>query len=282
MIRCNNCGWYNPDTATFCEMCEESLAGFPKVEMPSPLEEAEEKPILPEEAEAVEEVPAVEEKPLEPPKKAGSSSLSATIRLSDNGKESRKPTEKAVNKKAFAATVRDVSAFMEGNSSSECPKCKYPVFGSATTCPNCGTQLKSVADTPKPDLAAPKPVFVPPKSSPEQESVTPAPALKESAVGSAAITLKDPTDDVAPKFKQTVRDYPKSEQPSAAPQKVPKTTLKDLKATIREIPAELLDDAPETAVYRLIPVESPDPEVIVLIPGEMVSIGNRRYKFVKE
>ena len=54
-----------------------------------------------------------------------------------------------------------------------------------------------------------------------------------------------------------------------------------VKATVREIPAELLSDNQADEVWRLIPVESPDPEILILKPGEIITIGNRRYKFQK-
>ena len=70
-------------------------------------------------------------------------------------------------------------------------------------------------------------------------------------------------------FKGTVREEPVS---GASSRRYPK-------ATVREIPAALKSDDGEC--WRLIPVESPDSEVILMKPGEIISIGNRRYKFQK-
>jgi hypothetical protein len=84
-----------------------------------------------------------------------------------------------------------------------------------------------------------------------------------------AVTEKGP--EAAPAqpspIKGTVREMPVSGTPRRSP-----------KATVREIPAALKEDV---ECWRLIPVESPDPEVIVMKPGEIISIGNRRYKFQK-
>ena len=233
MKRCNNCGWFNPDTATHCEMCDEELTGLP-VENPQ-----EQSAPAPEEAKA----PAEPEVPAPP--KAGNPLLE-TVRFAPAASE-----EKAV-KKNFSATVMDATASLEGEEPVHCPKCRYPVFGFSETCPNCGASLKNVLKA----TVLPTPPATTIKDVTEEETAPKAPAAAP-----------------APPFKGTVRE-------GAAPSES-RPVRRAPKATVREIPAELLSDNQADEVWRLIPVESPDPEILILKPGEIVTIGNRRYKFQK-
>ena len=293
MIRCNNCGWYNPDTATHCEMCDESLAGFPKVDLPVPEDDDEDDISMPEPAseslpkpEPVPETipePVQEPKPEEPVK---SSPLTATIRFADTGGhrlDRKGPAPTAPNAAKYAATVLDASSALDEPKQVSCPKCRYPVLGNVDTCPNCGASIKSALKEPGP---VPKPVPAPapepaPKPEPEHR-----PAHSHSR---PSTTVKEDVIEPAPQFKQTVRDFPQEkpthqQTPPATQQRAPHPTVRDLKATIREIPADLLERVPSQSAtsYRLIPVESPDSAVIELVPGEIAIIGSRRYKFVKE
>jgi len=290
MIRCNNCGWFNPDTATHCEMCDESLAGFPKVDPPDASQEDEddvqsiEAPVVQPVEEPTPEkedptaAPEPEVQPQESLHSPKADPLSATIRFADSSKSGKKSAEKpaGVSGRGFAATVMDASAALKNSTPIQCPKCRYPVYGGTETCPNCGATLKNVLEEPR-QVSKPEP-------KPEEK-----PAPKKSSKQSApSITVKDHVEEVIPQFKQTVRDFPGSGPTKEAPRKIaPRPTARDLKATIREIPVELMGkEAMESnspvSPFRLIPVESPDSAVIELVPGSIVTIGNRRYKFVKE
>lgn len=235
MIRCNNCGWFNPDTAKHCEMCDEQLTGLPienPVEQAVPQAPVEEAPVpVQVPVEAPVKAPVEEAEPVAP---APANPMLETVRL--NAPEVPK-------KNAFSATVMDIGAVRPVGEPVHCPKCRYPVYGFAETCPNCGSSLKKV--------------------------------MQGTMVESTSKTVKDAVPEKEPEmapaqsslFKGTVREAPLSETPRRSP-----------KATVREIPAALKE---EVEYWRLIPVESPDPEVILMKPGEIISIGNRRYKFQK-
>ena len=77
MKRCNNCGWFNPDTATHCEMCDEELTGLP---VENPQEQA---------VSAPEEVKAPEEPEMSAPPKAGNPLLE-TVRLAPAASEEKR------------------------------------------------------------------------------------------------------------------------------------------------------------------------------------------------
>ena len=252
MKRCNNCGWFNPDTATHCEMCDEELTGLP---VENPQEQA---------VSAPEEVKAPEEPEMSAPPKAGNPLLE-TVRLAPAASE-----EKAV-KKNFSATVMDATASLEGDEPIQCPKCRYPIFGFTETCPNCGASLKNALKAtvlPGAPAATVKDMTAE-EAAPQAPAAEPAPAFKGTVRESAAPVAPQP----ASPFKGTVRE-------SASPAE-PRPVRRAPKATVREIPAELLSDNQAGEVWRLIPVESPDPEILILKPGEIVTIGNRRYKFQK-
>lgn len=257
MKRCNNCGWFNPDTATHCEMCDEELTGLP-VENPQ-----EQSAPAPEEAKA----PAEPEVPAPP--KAGNPLLE-TVRFAPAASE-----EKAV-KKNFSATVMDATASLEGEEPVHCPKCRYPVFGFSETCPNCGASLKNVLKAtvlPTPPATTIKDVTEE-EAAPKAPAAAPAPPFKGTVREAPAPVFKGTVRETpAPAFKGTVRE-------GAAPSES-RPVRRAPKATVREIPAELLSDNQSDEVWRLIPVESPDPEILILKPGEIVTIGNRRYKFQK-
>jgi hypothetical protein len=226
-------------------MCDEELTGLP-VENPQ-----EQSASAPEEAKA----PAEPEVPAPP--KAGNPLLE-TVRFAPAASE-----EKPV-KKNFSATVMDATASLEGEEPVHCPKCRYPVFGFSETCPNCGASLKNVLKAtvlPTPPATTIKDVAEE-EAAPKAPAAAPAPAFKGTV-----------RETPAPAFKGTVRE-------SAAPSES-RPVRRAPKATVREIPAELLSDNQADEVWRLIPVESPDPEILILKPGEIVTIGNRRYKFQK-
>lgn len=234
MIRCNNCGWFNPDSASHCEKCDESLAGLP-VETPSENTAEEESEPIP--------VPVKnEEKPV-------SKMLQETVRM-----KGAEPEQHQV--RDLTATVMDTSAILKADEPVQCPKCRYPVYGYADTCPNCGSSLR------RPNAAQA------PSSAPDETlKVTTADAASNAPAPAEGINLKG-----------TVMDA------SAHPGPVPKAPVVNAaKATIRELPSEFIAKTKSEMVdaWRLIPVESPDSETIVMLPGDIICIGNRRYKFQK-
>lgn len=239
MIRCNNCGWFNPDTAKHCEMCDESLTGLP---IENPVEQAAPKTPVQEPVPVKEPVPAKEPKVEKTATPASSNPMMETVRMASP----------AAPKPSFSATVMDIGAVRTMGEPVHCPKCRYPVYGFTETCPNCGSSLKKVMQGTMMEMPSTTLKDSIPEKKPE---VQPA----------------QPTVIQTSPFKGTVREAP-----------VPGTPQRSPKATVREIPAALKMDAKdERECWRLIPVESPDPEIIVMKPGEIISIGNRRYKFQK-
>ena len=229
MIRCNNCGWFNPDTATHCEMCEEELTG-------QPVENLVEQTAA--NTTGKPDISPNEEKTKVQP--VGNTMLE-TVRFA------AAPDSRAKN---FSATVMDASSILDHSEPLQCPKCRYPVSGYTETCPNCGTSLKKLM----------------------KETVLPS---------SPAMTVKESVEEPEEKapvqdaFKGTVREAPLAVNPASGQgRRAPK-------ATVREIPKELISDEAQEDAWRLIPVDSPDPEILVIHPGEIVAIGNRRYKFQK-
>ena len=142
MKRCINCGWFNLDSATHCEKCDEDAF--------APLEPAEQP------GSSVQEVP---EKPVEPVNQPepeiskGSSSrnnpMMSTVAMSA---EEITPCDK---RNVMAATVMDVSSVMDMGEDVQCPKCSYPIVGYMEYCPNCGAtirQSKLQEELPKPTV----------------------------------------------------------------------------------------------------------------------------------
>lgn len=261
MIRCNNCGWFNPDSAKRCEMCDEELTGLPienpavvaaENEEPVPMPEPEPKPKpAPEPETKSEPKPKPETKP-EPepeskPTKSAPNPMMATVQMGGAAaKVSRTPS--------FTQTVLDASDIMESDESVECPKCRYPVYGYVDTCPNCGASLKRVmAEKPQPQAGPSKTV--------KEDETNPAPAAHPDPVN----------------MKGTVLDGKAMKHPviGSAP--------RGAKETVREIPKELISDQSDPVdAWCLIPVESPDSETIYMREGEIIRIGNRRYMFKKQ
>jgi len=300
MIRCNNCGWYNPDTATHCEMCDESLAGIPKVEMPvvsqeeeGELSSKEEKPGVKEEVSSdviAEEPVSRHEKP------SKSSPLSATIRFASIEREADRKSESTYaspekTKPDYAATVMDASALLKSAEPVHCPKCRYPVLGGEDTCPNCGASLKTVSTGASSASESSRESVLPDRPvQPEEKSGKP------RFFGRPVDTLKEAPENehqVSPQFKQTIREFSNpgvagqvacSKDKADKRQQAPRPTVRDLRATIREIPAELLGSSPEKdkAAFYLHPIDCPDAGAVELKPGEIVTIEGKRYRFVQE
>lgn len=129
MKRCNNCGWFNLNSVTHCEKCDED--SFEIVEEPSePKEIASENN---EPSAEVAEVVKIEGSTATPVNKG----LMATIAL---GVEK---TPESLRKN-LASTVMDATAVLKSEVPSQCPKCNYPISGYVEYCPNCGYTIRTV------------------------------------------------------------------------------------------------------------------------------------------
>lgn len=136
MKRCNNCGWFNLDTATRCEKCDDDSL---ELHIETPTEPEQEKPVIATPIVQLEEPKQmVEETPARP-------NMMATVSFGASPLQEPKVEESATNTKRnhLAATVMDVSNVLEAETSSvQCPKCCYPIAGYMEYCPNCGTTIK--------------------------------------------------------------------------------------------------------------------------------------------
>ena len=118
MKRCNNCGWFNLDSAVECEKCgDESF-----------------KPIIEEEVQVVEEQPAavvyVEQKEEEMAQEE------SVVEETDSGV--------ALPHNAMTSTVMLGTGYINRpDKNSHCPKCRYPIVGNLDCCPNCGATVKN-------------------------------------------------------------------------------------------------------------------------------------------
>ena len=131
MKRCNNCGWFNLDTAVRCEMCDDE--GLEPVAV-QPSVNAEPEPV--KESVAQQETIVAEKK----------KSMMATVAFG-----AEQPS--ALPRKAMTATIMDVNAVMGDETvAGQCPKCHYPVTAEVEFCPNCGATVQ------KPGAQKPAPV----------------------------------------------------------------------------------------------------------------------------
>ena len=298
MKRCNNCGWFNLDSATQCEKCEEE--SFDIIEE-SPAEESA--PVVEEpKAEPVVEEPTVEvaapEEPVapvveEPKEESHQKPMMATIAVGAKGVSHSDMGSKA-KKKNLAATVMDARAELQLDSEeSSCPKCCYPISGDMEYCPNCGATIrtKKVADS--------QPIS---KDTVAEEQSEPAMMANATVALGTEESVLPASEDKAAKFaKATVAlggELPaEPEQPKASEDKAakfakatvaiggaqvaaPKPSNKNLKATVREISTLVVDDSDENT-FRLEPVDALGEAPIVLKLDDIVEIQGKRYKFVK-
>ena len=176
MKRCNNCGWFNLDTAVRCEMCDDEG-----------LEHVAAQPSVNAEPESVKESVAQQETIVAEKKK----SMMATVAFG-----AEQPS--ALPRKAMTATIMDVNAVMGDETvAGQCPKCHYPVTAEVEFCPNCGTTVQ------KPGAQKPAPV------QKEASSGMATVRLGESASGSVSQKTVMLGKGIKPKFlKATVRDIP--------------------------------------------------------------------------
>lgn len=207
MKRCNNCGWFNLDTATRCEMCDEEGLELVAVQPSAAAEPVPEEPH-----------PVVTEK---------KNPMKATVAFG---------ADAALSRKAKTATVMDANAVLaeEMVESVQCPKCCYPVTADMEFCPICGTTIR------KPEVKEPS-------------SVSEYDIQKTVMVGG----------EIVPPAK-----------------KLPKgLKFKGLKATVRDIPQELIVEDKE--VFRLVPVDGLGEAPIEMHLDDIVVISGCRYKFQK-
>ena len=225
MKRCNNCGWFNLDTAVRCEMCDdeglEHVAVQPSVNA-EPEKVAEPEPVK-------ESVPQPD-----PVVSAKKKSMMATVAF---GAEQAS----VLPRKAMTATVMDVNAVVGDETvAGQCPKCNYPVTAEVEFCPNCGATVR--------------------KPGERKQAPTQAPA----ASGMATVRLGEA--DSTPISKKTVMLGSGIKS-------------KFLKATVRDIPEELMTD--DKDIFRLVPVDGAGEAPIEMHLDEIVVISGVSYKFQK-
>lgn len=133
MKRCNNCGWFNLDSAVQCEKCgDESF-----------------KPVIEEEIQVVEEQPAavveVEQKEEEVfPEEVVVEEVAPEVAAPHN---------------AMASTVMlGAGGITRPDKDSHCPKCRYPIVGNVDYCPNCGATVRNETEAAVPGPAEVKPL----------------------------------------------------------------------------------------------------------------------------
>lgn len=116
MKRCDNCGWFNVDSAVQCEKCgDESFKS------------------------AIEDGMKVEEQT----DVVGEFEL----KVIEEDEISENPVQEASqSRNSMASTVMmDVGAVPHGDNDVHCPKCRYPIVGDVGYCPNCGTTVGVIA-----------------------------------------------------------------------------------------------------------------------------------------
>lgn len=133
MKRCNNCGWFNLDSAVQCEKCgDESF-----------------KPVIEEEIQVVEEQPA------------------AVVEVEQKEEEvvpeevvvEEAVVEEAAPHNAMASTVMlGAGGITRPDKDSHCPKCRYPIVGNVDYCPNCGATVRNETEAAVPGPAEVKPL----------------------------------------------------------------------------------------------------------------------------
>lgn len=134
MKRCNNCGWFNLDSAVQCEKCEEE-SFEPVVEDRVPASESV--------AQEVVSVIDVESEPVESVSDTKNPMLE-TVAFGGPVIAESKPS-----RKFLAATVMDATAVLDQEKETQCPKCRYPIIGYVEYCPNCGATIKGGPSTPQ-------------------------------------------------------------------------------------------------------------------------------------
>lgn len=229
MKRCNNCGWFNPDSVRRCEKCDEE--SFELV-----VENQYEK-----------DVDVVKPQESEKPK---NNFANATIAYGHGGVNSPK-SDDAPKSEDVKTTVIDSSNRLEGagqGAPSSCPKCRYPISGNVEYCPNCGATIRSNS-----------------RATIRTQLIT------EADVNTTVSVESENFDPRATVIINNLKPEVKT--------KDSKASSGNLKATVRDVPEELIVDNKDC--YRLVPVDGLGEAIIELNIGEEVVVAGRRYKFQK-
>lgn len=243
MKRCNNCGWFNLDSAVQCEKCgDESF-----------------KPVIEEEIQVVEEQPAavveVEQKEEEVVPEVV---VSEEVVPEEVVVEEAAP-EVAAPHNAMASTVMlGAGGITRPDKDSHCPKCRYPIVGNVDYCPNCGATVRNETEAAVPGPAEVKPL-----------------EKLHEAVGRSF----DP--------KATVRDIPeelmtdeKVKEVKVADEKLEKVEVEKAEVEkVEEVKVEKEEVKEEK--YKLVSIDTIGALPVVLELDKIVLIEGRRYRFTK-
>ena len=164
----------------------------------------------------------------------------------------------------YSATMLDTSKVADTLAEdvhAACPKCGYPFTGRPDTCPNCGAKLRhtTLKEGGTETANAHASAFL--------ATVSDVPSAHVNAAG--PVTPAPQQSDKA--FKSTIRDFfgkPSGRIVSREPAQAPVRT-------------EVTRSENQGQVYRLVPVADSSYPVIYLSEGDIVTIGDRRYKFEK-
>ena len=198
MKRCDNCGWFNPDSAKVCEKCESDLSGI--------------EPTVQDFSESAEDMdePVPGTQPLHELSSPPDDVIEEDFKSVDLRKTVRKDEsiENTGNgKHEYTKTVLDTSHIMEQDDEPEfCPKCRYPLARDLEFCPNCGVTLRRAYKRPGNG------------HSPSEEGERVPGGLKStvmdwreeekvSRAGVSEKSLKRTVRDVSSRLKDTVEDH---------------------------------------------------------------------------
>lgn len=213
--------------------------GLEPVAVQSPVNAEPEKIVEPEPLEAP--VPVPEPEPVVAEKK---NPMMATVAF---GAEQ----VSALPRKALTATIMDATAVMgDEPSTGQCPKCHYPVTPEVEFCPNCGTTVH------------------------KQASVQ-----KSAAPGMATVRIGEAVPSSTPVSQKTVMIGGDNAGASFKSRINVASDSKGLKATVRDIPEELMADDKE--LFKLVPMDGIGEAPIKLRLGEVVVIAGKHYRFQK-
>ena len=241
MKRCDNCGWYNPDTLDKCEKCGETLPEISEQENSEPSSESLEPGFTP-----AHPLSETEPKPTPDQRRRRSSNA------------------------GFAATMMRAGEMFDTDNKEKvvpgtCPKCHYPLVGNPVTCPNCGATLgRNTRQDASHAEASPKPAPNGMMSTIREGS----PMAAKAIVGAAPASFG----------KATIRDIPKSlrDDLQAAPQ-TPVTPPASQPEPDNPAPKVDLD----TDTFRLVPLTDQKAPVIYMRIGDVIAIEGKRYRVVR-
>ena len=237
MKRCDNCGWYNPDSMSVCGKCGEPLADI--IEPEEPVQQSDE---------------------------AGNYGFTPAHPLSET--EPRPvPYE---TRKELSKTLRYVdpdAPLASGNEAADgsCPKCHYPVAGNPEVCPNCGASLRRNTRKDARSMQAPA-------AQQAQQRVSPGMMATVRDGVPAARAAVQPSQQGS--FgKSTIRDVPGNRQGAPAYPAYPAAQAPE--------PVQGPQVTSNAETFRLVPLADTVTPVVYLREGDIVTIGGKRYRFVK-